>query len=99
MDLYKNYLLFFYSDINTIIGINISQDPILTTSATISGILTTFTVIGIVGVIIAYLFSIASVGTTVIYTIIRKRIDGLNLIETIGKVAPVEPPPLLIGDE
>ncbi len=90
---------FFYSDLNTIIGINVSQVPILTTSATISGILITFTVIGIAGVIIAYLFSIASVGTTVIYTIIRKRIDGLNLIETIGKVAPVEPPPLLIGDE
>lgn len=89
----------FYSDVNTIIGINVSQDPILTTSATISGILITLTVIGIAGVIIAYLFSIASVGTTVIYTIIRKRIDGLNLIETIGKVAPVEPPPLLIGDE
>lgn len=89
----------FYSELNTIISINVSQDPILTTSATISGILITLTVIGIVGVIIAYLFSLASVGTTVIYTIIRKRIDGLNLIETIGKVAPVEPPPLLIGDE
>ena len=90
---------FFYSDVNTFLGINISQEPILNTSATISGLLITFSIIGIVGIIIAYLFSIASVGTTVIYTIIRKRIDGLNLIETIAKVAPVEPPPLLIGDE
>ncbi|MCG9126630.1 hypothetical protein JT359_03410 [Candidatus Poribacteria bacterium] len=90
---------FFYSDVNTFLGISISQEPILTASATISGLLITFTVIGIVGIIIAYLFSIASVGTTVIYTIIRKRIDGLDLIETIAKVAPVEPPPLLIGEE
>ncbi|RKU30676.1 hypothetical protein C6497_03070 [Candidatus Poribacteria bacterium] len=91
--------LFFDSDVNTIIGINITQDPILTTSATISGILITFTLIAIAALIIAYLFSIASVGTTVIYTIIRNKIDGLNLIDTIGNVAPVEPPPILIGDE
>lgn len=31
--------------------------------------------------VIAYLFSIASVGNTIIYTILRRRIDGENLLE------------------
>ena len=36
--------------------------------------------IGIVCLIIAFLFSIASAGNTLIYTLLRKRIDGQNLL-------------------
>lgn len=90
---------FFYVDSSTLFGIKISQVPIFTTSATIIGLLIAITIISIVCVIIAFLFSIASVGTTLIYTIIRKKIDGLNLVETVRKAVPTEPPPLLIGDE
>ena len=48
---------------------------------TATAIFLTITLIMIAGLVIAYLFSIASVGNTVIYTILRKRIDGQNLLE------------------
>lgn len=35
------------------------------------------------GLVIAYLFSIASAGNTVIYTIVRKKLDGQNLLEPL----------------
>jgi len=41
----------------------------------------TITVFLGVGVVIAYLFSMVSAGNTIIYTILRKRIDGQNLVE------------------
>ena len=47
----------------------------------IAAIFMTLSLLFIVGLVIAYLFSIASVGNTLIYTILRKRIDGQNLLE------------------
>ena len=90
---------FFSVDSTTLFGINIPQVSTMTVPIIICAVLITLTLICIAGVIVAYLFSLASVGTTTIYTILRKRIDGQNLIETIGTVASVEPPQLLIGDE
>jgi len=42
--------------------------------------------------VIGYLFSIASVGNTVIYTILRERIDGQNLLESVDAEAGMEAP-------
>ncbi len=47
-----------------------------------SAIFFTIAVIGTVFLILAYLLSIASAGNTVIYTILRKQIDGQNLLHT-----------------
>ncbi len=48
----------------------------------VSAVFFTITVIVTVFLILAYLFSIASAGNTVIYTILRKQIDGQNLLQT-----------------
>ncbi len=95
----QKFVGLFSQDNTIILGVNTSQLPVATISTIICAILITLTLICIAGGIMAYLFSLASVGTTLIYTIIRKHIDGQNIIETIGTVASVEPPPLLIGDE
>ena len=47
----------------------------------IAAIFMTLSVLFIAGLVLAYLFSIASVGNTIIYTILRRRIDGENLLE------------------
>ena len=47
----------------------------------IAAIFMTLSLLFITGLIIAYLFSIASVGNTIIYTILRRRVDGQNLLE------------------
>ena len=65
---------------------------------TIAAIFMTFSLLFIVGLVIAYLFSIASAGNTLIYTILRRRIDGESLLEVgdeedvSGPVAPEAPP-------
>ena len=59
---------------------------------TTTAIFLTSALIMIAFLVIAYLFSIASVGNTVIYTILRKRIDGQNLLEPIEPEAGMEPP-------
>ena len=59
---------------------------------TATAIFLTSALIMISFLVIAYLFSIASVGNTVIYTILRKRIDGQNLLEPIEPEAGMEPP-------
>ena len=48
---------------------------------TITAIFMTFSLLFIAGLVIGYLFSIASAGNTLIYTILRKRIDGENLLD------------------
>lgn len=60
---------------------------------TATAIFLTIALIMIAGLVIAYLFSIASVGNTVIYTILRKRIDGQNLLENaeVGREPPQIP--------
>ena len=47
----------------------------------IAALFMTLSLLFIAGLIVAYLFSIASAGNTVIYTILRRRIDGENLLE------------------
>ena len=93
--LQKIYGVFFRGDSN-VFEINTTQLPDLNLTTTICAIFITFTLLCIVGGIVAYLFSLASVGTTLIYVILRKHVDGENLLEPI---AVVEQQPLLIGDE
>ena len=65
---------------------------------TIATIFMTFSLLFIAGLVIAYLFSIASAGNTLIYTLLRRRIDGENLLEVEDEedvsdpVAPEAPP-------
>ena len=66
---------------------NISTNPqmptltgIATVTTPVTAIFLTITLLMSVGLVIAYLFSIASTGNTVIYTIVRKKIDGYNLL-------------------
>lgn len=92
----QKFVSLFFQD-NVIIT-DTSQLSGTTFSIIICAILITLTLICIVGGVVAYLFSLASVGTTLIYTGLRTRIDGQNLIQTIGIIGEVEPPPL-IGDE
>ena len=60
------------------------QMPTLTGVATVTtpvtAIFLTITLLMSAGLVIAYLFSIASAGNTVIYTIVRKKLDGQNLL-------------------
>ena len=59
-----------------------STSPAVSTlTATVGAIFLTMTLLMGAGLVIAYLFSIASAGNTVIYTLLRKRIDGQNLLE------------------
>ena len=63
------------------------QMPTLTGIATmttpVTAIFLTITILMSVGLIIAYLFSIASAGNTIIYTIVRQKLDGQNLLEPL----------------
>lgn len=59
---------------------------------TATAIFLTISLIMIAGLVIAYLFSIVSVGGTVIYTILRRRIDGQNLLVPPDAEAGMEPP-------
>ena len=95
----QKFASLFFEDNTIIFGINPSQLPTATFSTTVCAILITLTLICIAGGVVAYLFSLASVGTTLIYTILRKHIDGENLLDTIGTVGQTEPAPLPIGDE
>jgi hypothetical protein len=60
------------------------QMPTLTGVATVTtpvtAIFLTITLLMSAGLVMAYLFSIASAGNTVIYTIVRKKLDGQNLL-------------------
>lgn len=84
---------------NTTIFNTTFQQPSSTFSTTICAIFLTLTIICIVGGIVAFLFSLASVGTTLTYTILRQRIDGQNLIQLVGPDGQELPSPLNIGGE
>ena len=64
----------------------------------IAAIFMTFSLLFIAGLVVAYLFSIASAGNTLIYTTLRRRVDGANLLEVEDEaeisdpVAPEIPP-------
>ena len=77
------------------IGSEAINSPI---TLTIAAIFMTFSLLFIAGLVIGYLFSIASAGNTLIYTILRRRVDGENLLEDEEEedisnlVAPEAPP-------
>ena len=56
---------------------------------TVTAVFLTITLLIGIGLVIAYLFSIASAGNTVIYTILRRKIDGHNLLVPL-RAEPVE---------
>ena len=89
----------FFQDNTIIFSIDTPQLLTSTFLTTICAILITVTLICIAGGVVAYLFSLASVGTTLIYTILRKHIDGQNLLETIETVGQVEGTPLPVGEK
>ncbi len=74
---------------------DIGSDPVnLPITLTITAIFMTFSLLFIAGLVIAYLFSIASAGNTLIYTILRKWVDGGNLLTVEDEAAvsdPVDP--------
>lgn len=49
---------------------------------TLTSVFITLSLLFVAGLILAYLFSIASVGNTIIYAILRRRSDGENLLES-----------------
>ena len=52
---------------------------------TVTAIFLTLTILMVVGLVIAYLFSIASAGNTIAYLVLRKKIDGHNLLERFNE--------------
>ena len=48
---------------------------------TLTSIFITLSLLFVLGLVVAYLFSIASVGNTIIYAVLRRRSDGENLLE------------------
>ncbi len=95
----QKFTSLFFQDNTIIFGIDTPQLPTATFLTTICAILITVTLICIAGGVLAYLFSLASVGTTLIYTILRKNVDGQNLLETIGTVGQVDGTSLPIGEK
>ena len=78
---------------------DIGPEPVnLPITLTIAAIFMTLSLLFIAGLVIAYLFSIASSGNTLIYTLLRRRVDGENLLEVEDEaevsdlVAPEAPP-------
>ena len=66
---------------NTSTNVQISTlTGIATVTTPVTAIFLTITLLMGMGLVVAYLFSIASAGNTVIYTIVRQKIDGQNLL-------------------
>ena len=61
------------------IGMAMKEASAFTT--TVTAIFLTLTILMVIGLVIAYLFSIASAGNTIAYLVLRKKIDGHNLVE------------------
>ena len=54
-------------------------------ATTVTAIFLTLTILMVFGLVIAYLFSIASAGNTIVYLVLRKKIDGHNLLERFNE--------------
>ena len=65
------------------IGLAMKEASAFTT--TVTAIFLTLTILMGVGLVIAYLFSIASAGNTIVYSVLRKKIDGHNLLTRINE--------------
>lgn len=68
-----------------VFNIGLAMKEPSTFMTTVTAIFLTITLLMGVGVVIAHLFSIASAGNTVVYTILRKKIDGHNLLEPFNE--------------
>ena len=68
-----------------VFNIGIAMKETSTFTTTVTAIFLTITLLMGIGLVIAYLFSIASAGNTVVYTILRKKIDGHNLLEPFNE--------------
>jgi len=68
-----------------IFNIGLAMKETSTFMTTVTAIFLTITLLMGIGLVIAYLFSIASAGNTVVYTILRKKIDGHNLLEPFNE--------------
>ena len=95
----QKFVAFISQDNSIVFDMNTTHLSSMTFSTTICAIFITLTVICIAGGVVAYLFSLASVGTTLIYIILRRRIDGQNLLVSIGTDGNGETLPLPTGDE
>ena len=65
------------------IGMAMKETSAFTT--TVTAIFLTITLLMGVGLVIAYLFSIASAGNTTVYLILRRKLDGHNLLERFNE--------------
>lgn len=96
----EKIITFLFRDDAVLFGFdNTTQLPEETFWTVICAIVLTVTLISLASGIVAYLFSLASVGTTLIYVIIRKRLDENNLIEILGVDEQARTSPQHIGDE
>ena len=68
-----------------VFNIGMAMKETSTFTTTVTAIFLTITLLMGIGLVIAYLFSIASAGNTVVYTILRKKIDGHNLLEPFNE--------------
>ena len=65
------------------IGIAMKETSAFTT--TVTAIFLTTTLLMGAGLVVAHLFSIASAGNTIVYTVLRKKIDGHNLLKPFNE--------------
>ena len=70
-----------YANSFGVFNIGIAMKETATFTTTVTAIFLTITLLMGIALVIAYLFSIASAGNTVIYTILRKKIDGHNMLD------------------
>ena len=68
-----------------VFNIGLAMKEPSTFMTTVTAIFLTITLLMGIGLVIAHLFSIASAGNTVVYTILRKKIDGHNLLEPFNE--------------
>lgn len=68
-----------------VFNIGLAMKETSTFMTTVTAVFLTITLLMGIGLVIAHLFSIASAGNTVVYTILRKKIDGHNLLEPFNE--------------
>ena len=74
-----------YANSFGVFNIDVTMKETSTFTTTVTAIFLTITLLMGIGLVIAHLFSIASAGNTVIYTILRKKIDGHNLLDPFSE--------------
>ena len=87
-----------YANSFGVFNIGIAMKETATFTTTVTAVFLTGTLLIGAGLVIAYLFSIASAGNTVVYTILRKKIDGHNLLEPFNENA-IEAPDVVSEPE